>query len=313
MSHDAAGATLMAIGSSSAELFIAIFALIKPGGHEEIGMGTIVGSALFNILVIIGVVAIVRKAKISWQPVVRDTIFYSISILILLVVFKDGIIELTEASLFVLIYIIYLVAVINWKKILPHSKKDYLEEIEEEMKDSQKSKWRKFTRPLDKLIDIFFPNPKKYYLSFFISVSMIAFFSWILVESAVRSSEILNVPSSIIALTVLAIGTSIPDTLSSVIVAKQGRGDMAISNAIGSNIFDILIGLGLPWSIALIIRNREIPVATENLYSSVILLFATVFVIFFLLLIKKWKIAKKSGYFLISLYLAYLIWAIFFA
>ena len=71
--------------------------------------------------------------------------------------------------------------------------------------------------------------------------------------------EIATQKTTIVALTVLAAGTSIPDLLSSVIVAKQGRGDMAVSNAVGSNIFDILFALGFPWLILLTI-NGEFPI-----------------------------------------------------
>ena len=187
---------------------------------------------------------------------------------------------------------------------------DMLKEIKEEIREGRKSKWEKVFWPLDFLLDKIFPNPKRYYRVFGISIVIIAGLSWVLVESAVAISGILHIPEAIIALTVLAIGTSIPDAASSIIVAKQGRGDMAISNAIGSNIFDILFGLGLPWFIFLLIAGGSIPVSTESLLSSVILLFATVLVIFFLLLIRKWKIGNKAGYFLIILYLGYLAWAI---
>ena len=310
LSSDAAGATLMAIGSSAPELFVAILALIKPGNHAAIGIGTIVGSALFNILVIVGAAAIVRKAVLSWQPVIRDTLFYSISIIILLLVFRDGQIVLHEAIIFLIIYIIYIIAVINWKKLFPYKNNDIIHKVENKIKESKDSRLKKFTRPLDIILDKIFPSSKHYYSVFVISIAVIAGLSWILVESAIGISHILGIPEVIIALTILAAGTSIPDLISSVIVAKQGRGGMAISNAIGSNIFDILICLGLPWVLILSLSKSSIPVSTANIFSSVILLFATVFVIFFLLLISRWKIGKKAGYFLIGLYVAYVLWAI---
>ena len=120
---------------------------------------------------------------------------------------------------------------------------------------------------------------------------------------------ILHVPAVIIGLTVLAAGTSIPDLISSLIVARQGRGGMAISNAIGSNIFDILIGLGLPW-LVVTIGGKIIPVATENLSSSIILLFATVAAVLGFLIARKWHLNKFSGLSLISIYIAYLLWNI---
>ncbi len=301
MSHDIAGATLMAIGSSAPELCIAIIALIKPGNHEAIGMGTIVGSAIFNILVIIGASAIVRNTVLKWQPVLRDTMFYSIAILLLILVFRDGTIDILEASIFVVIYIIYLVALSQWNKFV---------KIKEDQKTLEKVE-EIFEKKKNFILEKVFPSSKKYYLTFIISILIIAGLSWVLVESAIKMSAILGIPEAIVALTVLAIGTSVPDTISSVIVAKQGRGGMAISNAIGSNIFDILVGLGVPWLIFLAINGGTIPVSTENLYGSVVLLFATVFVIFFLFILRKWRIGNKSGYFLIILYIAYLVWSIY--
>jgi len=112
----------------------------------------------------------------------------------------------------------------------------------------------------------------------------------------------------ILAITGLAVGTSVPDMISSVIVAKQGRGGMALSNAVGSNIFDILIGLGLPWSIIIIVRNATVPVVTGELFVSVIWLFASVIIILALLVINNWSIGRKAGIFLISLYLIFLLW-----
>ncbi len=67
----------------------------------------------------------------------------------------------------------------------------------------------------------------------------------------------------IIALTILAGGTSIPDLLSSLIVAKKGKADMAVSNAVGSNIFDILICLGLPWMVYILRTGQSVQVGTE--------------------------------------------------
>ncbi len=313
MSSDVAGATLMAVGSSAPELFVSIIALVKPGGHGAVGMGTIIGSALFNILVIVGVSAVVmKKAKLCWQPVIRDVIFYSVSILVLLFSFRDGNISMNEALIFVGMYILYVIAVMNWRKIMPYEDIDVIEEFEEgkNKEEEKKSKLASIMKPLDKVLSIFFPNPKHYNAIFLISIAIIAALSWVLVECAVEISHILHIPASIVALTVLAIGTSIPDLISSVIVAKQGRGGMAISNAMGSNIFDILFGLGVPWLFVLAIKGESIKVSTENLMSSVILLFATVLVILFLLISRKWKIGYRAGWFLIILYLAYLAWAI---
>lgn len=313
MNSDMAGATLMAVGSSAPELFVSFIALFKPG-NEAMGAGTIVGSALFNILVIIGGTAMVRKAFIAWQPVIRDVLFYSLSIILLIYAFWDGRITLFEALAFLLLYAVYIVAVMQWRKILPYNDgdKDPVAELEKGVAGEIKKKtlFGRFLGSINDVLDFIFPAADKYWLVFFISIAAIAGLSWVLVESAIGISAILHIPAVIVGLTVLAAGTSIPDLMSSLIVARQGRGGMAISNAIGSNIFDILIGLGLPWAVVTA-GGKVIPVVTENLNSSIILLFATVAAVVAFLIAKKWHLNKFAGYGLISIYLMYLLWSIF--
>ena len=147
-------------------------------------------------------------------------------------------------------------------------------------------------------------------LTFVMSIVWIAVLSFVLVEAAVGLGEILHINPTIIALTVLAAGTSIPDLISSIIVAKQGRGDMAVSNAVGSNVFDILFGLGVPWTIVLIMQGGTVTVANENLIGSVFLLFATVIALFFLLILRRWKLGPRAGWLLIGLYFLYLAYKI---
>lgn len=221
---------------------------------------------------------------------------------------------MTEAGIFLLLYVVYVLAVLKWKKILPYKEetKDIIEDLDKSLEQESKKKTSigKVLNFIELGLDKLFPNARHYWWVFFISILVIAGLSWTLVESAIIIAEFLHIPAVIIGLTVLAAGTSIPDLMSSVIVSKQGRGGMAISNAIGSNIFNILIGLGLPWMFILAFTGKTIHVATENLNNSIILLFATVLAILFLLLLRKWKIGRKSGLILIGLYVAYLIWVI---
>merc|ERR1711988_1235721 len=83
-------------------------------------------------------------------------------------------------------------------------------------------------------------------------------------------------------ITFLAMGTSVPDALGSISVAKEGEGDMAVSNAIGSNVFDICMGLGFPWSLATLIdgEDRQIKVSKESIVASTLILFGVVIVLF---------------------------------
>jgi Ca2+/Na+ antiporter len=115
------------------------------------------------------------------------------------------------------------------------------------------------------------------------------------------------VPPLIIALTVLAGGSSVPDLIASVLVAREGRGEMAISNAVGSNIFDICIGLGLPWLLILFVRQETITVATADLWSSTMILLLTV-VILFVFLSTNRELSRKEGGVLVLLYVGYVLW-----
>lgn len=306
MSHEMAGATLMAIGSSAPELFVAIISLVRAGNHEAIGVGTIVGSALFNILVIIGASAVVRKATLIWQPVLRDLLFYAIAVGALYLVLRDGEVNWVESLVFVALYGGYLIAVMKWRRIFKFPDGDTMDDEDPQDEDELKG-WKRIFLPLNYLLQKMFPPSRYYIATFVLSVLAIAGLCWILVESAIGVSHILDIPEVIIALTVLAAGTSIPDMISSVIVAKQGRGGMAISNAIGSNIFDILIGLGLPWLIIILVRDTSVSTHAEGLNESVMLLFGSVILIFAAFAFSKWKIGPRLGYILIAIYLAYVI------
>jgi K+-dependent Na+/Ca+ exchanger-like protein len=309
MSSDMAGATLMAIGSSAPELTIAIIAVLMPGEHAEIGLGTIVGSAIFNILVIIGIVAIIKKAFLLWQPVARDLLFYFITLIILFLVFENGQINLYESLALIGLYIAYIIFIYTYKKILKYKDiEDF--DVEIELMSNRFHKFRFIFLPFFLIIDKLFSISKNYLFIFLTSILLISGFSLFLVESTIEISRIIRVPELFIAITVLAIGSSVPDLLSSAIVAKQGRGEMAISNAIGSNVFDILIGIGFPSFIFFFIYKSNIIVDKQNLFPSIIFLFGSIILIFIVLIINKWKIGFKAGIFFLLAYLFYLIWEI---
>jgi K+-dependent Na+/Ca+ exchanger-like protein len=302
MSDDAAGATLMAAGSSAPELFIAIISLIYGGDHFEIGVGTIVGSALFNLLVIIGAVGLVKTAKIAWRPMSRDIFFYLIAIALLYWAYSSGAITLLHVGIFVLVYVIYVLAVIFWKRILPGGEDIVVQDDD----DEPEPPWKKYFRLLDYILDKLFAKEKYYGINFFISVILIALLSWVLVESAVVISQELGVPKYIIALTILAFGTSVPDMMSSIIVAKQGRGGMAISNALGSNIFDVLIGLGLPWLILIFFQDHAMDVDSKNIAHHILVLLGSVVGMLSLFVFSRWRINRWVGSMMILSYIVYL-------
>merc|ERR1712193_322742 len=111
--------------------------------------------------------------------------------------------------------------------------------------------------PISRFWECSMPPKEKYWLLFTVSVLWIMILSYIMVDAVDRMGKIVGIPIFVMALLFLAAGTSIPDALASISVAKQGEGNMAISNALGSNVFDILLGLGVPWTLGIIIGKPE--------------------------------------------------------
>ncbi|MGB5685016.1 MAG: calcium/sodium antiporter, partial [Candidatus Electrothrix sp.] len=304
--HNVAGASLMAMGSSAPELAIALTALFQGNGeHSDVGIGTIVGSAVFNILVITGASALARPAKVTLSVVIRDCLVYVTSIVLLLFTFYDGQIYPLEALSFLVLYAGYLLILYKWNSWFPEDASaqgkqsetsephlDLAENFgkEEEGKDKgQRSIMTIMNDGISKGLGIFAGDVEQSYLRvFFVSIAVIVGLSWILVKGVIIFGAATAIPPVIVALTLLAAGTSAPDMISSVVVARQGRGDMAVANAVGSNIFDILVGLGLPWLIVMGIGMMTggptfVEVGTDDLLNSTFVLLGTVFVLFIFL------------------------------
>ncbi|XP_063731076.1 sodium/potassium/calcium exchanger 3 [Eleginops maclovinus] len=145
-------------------------------------------------------------------------------------------------------------------------------------------------------------------LSFFCSTLWIAGFSYIMVWMVTVIGFTLGIPDVIMGITFLAAGTSVPDCMASLIVARQGMGDMAVSNSIGSNVFDILVGLGLPWSLKTlaITYGSDIKINSKGLIFSVGLLLASVFMTVLGVHLNKWTLDKRLGFTCLLLYSVFL-------
>ena len=109
-----------------------------------------------------------------------------------------------------------------------------------------------------------------YPLTFFSSIVWIGILAFAMVTLASKVACILGIPDIVMGVTVLAAGTSVPDCLGSIIAARQGMGGMAVANAIGSNVFDICIGLGLPWIIKSWVSRLSIHALFPDIMSAII-------------------------------------------
>ncbi|KAG5853126.1 sodium/potassium/calcium exchanger 3 [Anguilla anguilla] len=151
-------------------------------------------------------------------------------------------------------------------------------------------------------------------VTFMGSTLWIAIFSYLMVWMVTIISFTLDIPDVIMGITFLAAGTSVPDCMASLIVARQGMGDMAVSNSIGSNIFDILLGLGFPWALRTLVVDygSVVFINSRGLVYSVILLLASVTLTVLSVHLNHWKLDRRLGLCLIFLYSIFVLCSIFF-
>jgi Ca2+/Na+ antiporter len=160
---------------------------------------------------------------------------------------------------------------------------------------------------------------KYWFFTFSNCIIWIATLSFFMVWMVERLGKIYGVPDSIMGIFVLAAGTSIPDCLSSVAVARRGHGDMAVSSSIGSNIFDVLIGLPIPWFLYTAILRPAIgesygpqwvPVQSEALAVMILLLFVMVALVVTTVHLSGWVLSVRLGGCMMGLYFVFLVFAL---
>ncbi|XP_015594926.1 probable sodium/potassium/calcium exchanger CG1090 isoform X2 [Cephus cinctus] len=156
---------------------------------------------------------------------------------------------------------------------------------------------------------------KRWYpFTFCVSMVWISFYSYFMVWMITIIGSTLGIPDTVMGLTFVAAGVSVPDALSSLAVIKEGLGDMAVSNAVGSNVFDILVCLGLPWFIqtAMIMPGSHVNVNSKGLIYSTISLLSTVIFLLLATHFNGWKLDRRYGVILMIWYLVFIAFAIFY-
>ena len=313
LSDEVAGASLMAVGSSAPELAIALMALFTGGGaHSDVGIGTIVGSAVFNILVITGVSAVVAGGlRIHVFAVRRDMLAYFAAIAYLALIFSDGLVVPLEALAGLALYGLYLLALIKLKLPPPADSPPEPPREKTTRAHPKPAVWQRAESLLESILRRITGDPRQNYLwAFAVSIALIVALSYLLVEATIAFAQGIGIPPVIVALTLLAAGTSAPDLMSSLEVARAGRGGMAVANAVGSNTFDLLIGLGLPWTVALAAQGAAgIHVGTDDLWTSIGLLVFTTVVLFVFLETQR-RLSRREGWLLLLLYGAFVLYTL---
>ncbi|KAJ8373021.1 hypothetical protein AAFF_G00272120 [Aldrovandia affinis] len=145
-------------------------------------------------------------------------------------------------------------------------------------------------------------------ITFVGAICWIAAFSYLMVWWAHQVGETIGITEEIMGLTILAAGTSIPDLITSVIVARKGLGDMAVSSSVGSNIFDITVGLPFPWLLFSIINNmKPVKVSSNGLFCAIVLLFIMLLFVIISIAACKWRMSKLLGLLMFLLYFVFLV------
>ena len=269
-------AVIDAVASSFPEFCVAVIAVILLG-RAEVGISSIVGSALYNVLIIPAAAGLVAKGpmKIGKEVVWRDSLMYFgvvILLLVALLAFPNAW-GFGVAALFILAYLGYIFWLnIDYRKHKRNlAEEDNNESVPTETEASVEEEEESELEIRDE------PHAWKWILGMMLVMGLA---SHILVEASIQLGDLLGIDAVIMGFIVIAAGTSVPDTVLSVLSAKRGNYDAAISNVFGSNIFDICICLSVPILLALVLTGSVTPVDLPQIELVYMLVGATALAIY---------------------------------
>lgn len=269
------GLTIVAMGTSAPEAAVSISSAIA--GSAEIAVGNVVGSNILNVLIILGLSATIVPLAVRKISLVLDIPMVLLATVVLFVLGLFGSINFIGGIILLLIFIGYMaILFINAKK---PKKPGELEEEDAPIK----------VMPVWKSI-----------IFIVLGLGMIVLGSDVTVDSATALARIFGVSERFIALTIVALGTSLPELFTSVNAAIKGNADIAVGNILGSNIFNILFILGLT---SLII---PVPFESKFLIDTIVAFVAALLILLFSL--KSKKLARWAGIVMLVAYVGYFVY-----
>jgi len=281
------GLTLVAFGTSLPELAVSFAAslTVEPGQTADIAMGNVIGSNIVNITLILGLTALARPIKVSETMHKKEfpyLIFSSILILILSVAFQsDLMIVWWEGLILLVMFILYV-----WMMIKTQKRSDSIQEIQT-------------------------ISTKKSILLLVIGIAMVSLGGYIVTTGAkgLAVDILVNLLSmtetkavTLVGLSIVAVGTSLPELVTSVVAAKKNENEIAFGNLIGSNIFNVLFILGLSSLVTPLGINPDVIIDTY------LMLAITVCAVIFS--ITKRIVTKQEGFILVLIYILYVIYIV---
>lgn len=285
------GLTIVSLGTSAPELAVSVISSIK--GNNEIAVGNVLGSNLFNTLMVLGVTTIIMTLTIKKRDVKRDfTINLAVTTLFLFLTFngllvgKDNYISRLDGIVLLIGCISYITYLIWSVKRNKTSNGNVSEEI-----------------AVEEINEISIPRSV---VKLVIGIAGIVIGGQIVVDSATVIATSLGMSEKLVGLTIVAIGTSLPELVTSVVAAIRGEEDIALGNILGSNIFNILLIVGMSSAISPIL------VSTNLIFDFIFLIIATVIIAIMIFMNDKEEkhFGKKEGIVLVLLYIAYMIYII---
>lgn len=268
------GLTVVAFGTSTPELVVSLKAALI--GNSSISLGNVVGSNIANIALILGIAALIRPLDVHANVIRREIpIMIGLSIL-LIILLIDGELSLIDGIIFVAGIITYTIVNISM------ARKEKNAEVENEFKEGLKTK-------LGVSVSIVFVVG---------GLGLMILGANLFVTSAISIAKAIGVSDAIIGLTIVAVGTSLPELITSIVAAFKNESDIAIGNVVGSNIFNILGILG--------ITALVIPLSSEGI--SYIDFGVMLFTALILLPLSKtgFRISRLEGLFLLTGYIVYI-------
>ena len=246
------GLTIVAMGTSMPEAAVSIASALK--NNPEIAIGNVVGSNTLNILLILGLTALIHPIRIQ-RSTIRYEMPFMIAVTLLLTAFgiSGSRISRTEGVIFWGLFILYFVYLF-WLS------RNHRKQGTEDLKDSAASGITAASVSAEESVETKGGKQQKhsilwYLAKILIGGAMVVWGSDLVVDSATVLAGMFGMSDRMIALTIVAFGTSLPELVTSVTAARKGNADLAVGNVVGSNIFNILMIIG---TVALI---RPIPFA----------------------------------------------------
>jgi cation:H+ antiporter len=273
--------TVVSFGTSSPELAVNIFASI--GGKSEIALGNIIGSNIFNILFILGISGLIRVLRVQKNTVWKEIPFSLLAAIVLFGLVNDHTIFGSKVDMLSLLDGLFLLALFIAFIIYIF--------------------WISKMRATDQY-DV--ENLSAFRISFYIIIGFTGLFigGKLVVDKAVDIARWLQVSEKLIAVTVVAAGTSLPELATSSVAAYKGKNDIAIGNIVGSNIFNIFFILGISAIIEPISYNR-----TFN-FDLCVLIVATSILFFTMFTGKRRILDRWEAFMFLLLYLGYLVFIV---